>query len=79
MTIKKGSVIVDNLKTSISLEDEFWAGLKHLAYEQNVTMGRLVTEIAHVHPNDNLSSAVRLTLLNELIRRCRELGAWKGP
>jgi len=39
------SVIVGGHKTSISLEEEFWSGLKEIAQAQGATLAQTVTEI----------------------------------
>jgi predicted DNA-binding ribbon-helix-helix protein len=60
----KRSVIIDGHKTSISLEDEFWSGLKEIAQAQGATVAQTVTEIDKTRQRSNLSSAVRLFVLD---------------
>jgi len=57
--IKKHSIIINSHKTSISLEDQFWNGLKEIADAKRATLSDLVGTIATAHEG-NLSSAVRL-------------------
>jgi len=58
--IIKRSVVVDGHKTSISLEDEFWSGLKEIAQAQGASVAQTVTEIDTTRQQNNLSSAIRL-------------------
>jgi predicted DNA-binding ribbon-helix-helix protein len=60
----KRSVIIGGHKTSISLEDEFWSGLKEIAQAQGATVAQTVTEIDKTRQRSNLSSAVRLFVLD---------------
>ena len=60
----KRSVVIDGHKTSISLEDAFWSSLKAIAQAQGVTVGQTVATIAETRKQTNLSSAVRLFVLD---------------
>jgi predicted DNA-binding ribbon-helix-helix protein len=51
-------------KASVSLEDKFWRGLKDIAKELNVTMTYLVSTIDAERKHANLSSAIRLYVLD---------------
>jgi predicted DNA-binding ribbon-helix-helix protein len=51
-------------KTSVSLEDAFWTGLKDIAIGRNKTLSDLVAEIDTGRPHGNLSSALRLFVLD---------------
>jgi predicted DNA-binding ribbon-helix-helix protein len=61
--IRKHSVIIHGHKTSVSLEEPFWAELKSIAAKKNVTLQHLLTEIDGSRQHDNLSSALRLFVL----------------
>ena len=50
-------------KTSVSLEDAFWNALRDIAAARNVTLSRLVTLIDSTRCQGNLSSALRLFVL----------------
>ena len=50
--------------TSISLEDEFYQELLNIAKEKNISRNRLITQIDRERNNKNLSSAIRLYVLN---------------
>jgi predicted DNA-binding ribbon-helix-helix protein len=62
-TIVKRSIIIDGHKTSVSLEDAFWSSLKEIAHTKNVTVSKMVTEIDRTRRHVNLSSALRLFVL----------------
>jgi predicted DNA-binding ribbon-helix-helix protein len=58
-TVIKRSVVVAGRKTSISLEQEFWQGLKDIARADRTTVPTLLVAIRNWH-RGNLSSAVRV-------------------
>jgi predicted DNA-binding ribbon-helix-helix protein len=64
VTLKR-SVIIDGHKTSVSLEDAFWIGLKDIGRRYNRTLSDLVRDIAGRRLEGNLSSAIRLFVLEE--------------
>lgn len=68
--IVKRSVVVAGHKTSVSLEDAFWHALKDIARERTVSLRSLVAEIDSERRGGNLSSAVRLYVLDHYRRRC---------
>jgi predicted DNA-binding ribbon-helix-helix protein len=53
------SIILDGHKTSISLEADFFDGLKEIAGIQNKRLAKLVTELDKERQIESLSSAVR--------------------
>jgi predicted DNA-binding ribbon-helix-helix protein len=61
-TVLKRSIVVGRRKTSISLEDQFWAGLKEIAAARQQTISGLVDKIG-AENDGNLSSAVRQYVL----------------
>jgi len=61
--VVKRSIVIGEHKTSISLEDAFWSALKEIATNQKVTLSVLVTRIKHERKHPNLSSAIRLFVL----------------
>jgi predicted DNA-binding ribbon-helix-helix protein len=63
-TVVKRSIILAGHKTSVSLEDAFWRGLKDIATNRRMTMSDLVSSIDLDRQQGNLSSALRLFLLN---------------
>lgn len=64
--IVKRSIVVGGHKTSVSLEDAFWSGLKEIAHRQRVTLSDMVAEIDRSRQQSNLSSAIRLFVLDRL-------------
>ncbi|MGA9514279.1 MAG: ribbon-helix-helix domain-containing protein [Pseudolabrys sp.] len=62
----KRSVVLNGHKTSICLEDAFWSTLKEIAQAQGATVSQTVTEIDKSRRGANLSSAVRLFVLDRV-------------
>jgi predicted DNA-binding ribbon-helix-helix protein len=60
----KRSIVIANHKTSVSLEDAFWVSLKDIANERGVTLSELVSSIDTKRQHGNLSSAIRLFVLD---------------
>ena len=60
----KRSIVIDGHKTSVSLEDAFWKGLKEIALSRGVTLSDLVAAIDSERQLGNLSSAIRLFVLD---------------
>lgn len=72
--IVKRSVVVAGHKTSVSLEDAFWHALKDIARERSISLRGLVAEIDANRRGGNLSSAVRLHVLDHYRRRAGAIG-----
>jgi predicted DNA-binding ribbon-helix-helix protein len=64
--IVKRSIVLGGHKTSVSLEDAFWRGLKDIALSQRVTLSNMVGDIDRSRQQSNLSSAIRLFVLDRL-------------
>src|ERR1051325_704238 len=62
--VVKRSIAVDGHKTSVTLEEAFWNGLKEIASDRNLSMSELVSVIDSGRLNANLSSAIRLFVLD---------------
>jgi predicted DNA-binding ribbon-helix-helix protein len=60
----KRSIVLAGHKTSVSLEDAFWDELKEIAGGQNITRTDLVAAIDSERRQGNLSSAIRLFVLD---------------
>jgi len=60
----KRSIVIAGHKTSVSLEDAFWKGLKEIAVSRDKTLSGLVAEIDTGRAHGNLSSAIRLFVLD---------------
>jgi predicted DNA-binding ribbon-helix-helix protein len=63
--VVKRSIILRGHKTSISVEEPFWKTLKDIAASRRVTRSQLITDIDAQRKAGNLSSAVRLFVLNQ--------------
>jgi len=62
--VVKRSIVIAGHKTSVSLEDAFWKSLKDIAGERQVTLSDLVASIDADRRHGNLSSAIRLFVLD---------------
>jgi len=62
-SVVKRSIVLEGHKTSVSLEDAFWTELKEIAHVQRVTLSKLVGAIDATRQQNNLSSAIRLFVL----------------
>ncbi|MEX0841963.1 MAG: ribbon-helix-helix domain-containing protein [Xanthobacteraceae bacterium] len=62
--VVKRSIVVAGHKTSVSLEDAFWNGLKDIARGRSVTLSELVATIDTERRHGNLSSGIRLFVLD---------------
>lgn len=72
--MKKRSVIIAGRhNTSISLEDEFLQELENIAKQQHKTINQLITEIDSERDLSNLSSAIRIYILNYIKNKCPKI------
>lgn len=62
--VVKRSIVIAGHKTSVSLEDAFWSCLKDIAVSRNLTLSELVASIDGDRRQGNLSSAIRLFVLD---------------
>ena len=62
--VVKRSIVIAGHKTSVSLEDAFWKGLKEIASRRDATLSELVASIDADRRHGNLSSALRLFVLD---------------
>jgi predicted DNA-binding ribbon-helix-helix protein len=63
-SIVKRSIVIDGHKTSVSLEDAFWTVLKDIAHAECATVSKIVADIDKKRKLGNLSSALRLFVLD---------------
>ena len=70
--VVKRSIVIAGDKTSFSLEDAFWSGLKEIAHAQRITLSNIVAEIDTQRRRSNLSSAIRLFVLDRVRSRAPE-------
>ena len=64
--IVKHTIVINGHKTSVTLEDAFWSGLKEIAHAQEATLSELVAKIDQTRQQGNLSSAIRLFVLEHV-------------
>ncbi|HVT55291.1 MAG TPA: ribbon-helix-helix domain-containing protein [Xanthobacteraceae bacterium] len=62
--VVKRSIVIAGHKTSVSLEDAFWDALKEIASTRDVTLSEVVANIDALRNQGNLSSAIRLYVLD---------------
>jgi len=70
--MKKRSVLIAGHPTSVSLEAEFWEALKGVAQSRGLSINALIEEIDRTRTG-NLSSAIRVHILNALLARADAL------
>jgi predicted DNA-binding ribbon-helix-helix protein len=63
-SVIKRSVVIASHKTSVSLGNEFWQALKEVTRARGITLSELVTSIDVDHPQGDLSSGLRLFVLD---------------
>lgn len=68
-TIAKRSVVIDGHKTSISLEEPFWQAVRDIADQRQITVSELLRQIDQSRANANLSSAVRIFVVDQFRRQ----------
>jgi predicted DNA-binding ribbon-helix-helix protein len=61
--VVKRSIVLAGHKTSVSLEDAFWKGFKEIAARRLMTLSELIGTIDSQRQHGNLSSALRLFVL----------------
>jgi predicted DNA-binding ribbon-helix-helix protein len=69
--VTKRSIIVGGHKTSISLEDEFWKAVKEIAAAAGESVSDLVSRIDRGREHANLSSRLRLFVLEHYRKAAR--------
>ena len=69
----KRSIVIAGHKTSVSLEDAFWQELKRIAGIQRTTLSSVVSGIDTQRQQGNLSSAIRLFVLEQARSRAVDI------
>jgi predicted DNA-binding ribbon-helix-helix protein len=69
----KRSIVIAGHKTSVSLEDAFWQGLKDIAAARDMTLSELVASIDTDRRHGNLSSGIRLFVLDHYRSRAEDV------
>ena len=65
--VTKRTIEIGGRETSVSLEDPFWDALKVIAHRQGKPLNALVTEIDKTRDRKNLSSKLRMFVLEEAL------------
>lgn len=77
--VVKRSVVIGGHKTSVSLEDAFWTGLKQIASSRKLGLSEMVAMIDAERSCGNLSSAIRLFVLEQFCRMIEVRGRGSQP
>lgn len=64
--LKKSVIIAKRHYTSISIEPEFWEEFERIANKESVSTNELITKIDAQRGENNLSSAIRVFVLQSL-------------
>jgi predicted DNA-binding ribbon-helix-helix protein len=62
--VMRRSILLGGRKTSVSLEWAFWSGMKEISEERGKALYELIGEIDRKRQNSNLSSAIRVFVLD---------------
>lgn len=65
--IKKRSLVIAGHRTSVSVEEPFWQALQGIAARENISVAALVARIDDARRHTNLSSAIRLHVLDDVM------------
>jgi len=72
--VEKRSVVIAGHRTSVCLEDPFWMAVKEIAAGREMTVSDLVAVIDSQRHHGNLSSAIRLFVLDFYRNQCSKPG-----
>jgi predicted DNA-binding ribbon-helix-helix protein len=75
----KRSIVFAGHKTSVSLEDQFWGALREIATARGTPIGTLVSSIDADRKHGNLSSAIRLFVLDHYRAQSDARRSAEGP
>ena len=64
--VTKRSVVIGGHKTSVSLEEPFWSEVRAIAEADQITVSNLLRRIDRERTNANLSSAIRVYVLEHV-------------
>jgi predicted DNA-binding ribbon-helix-helix protein len=63
LAVLKRSVLIAGHRTSVSIEEPFWSGLREIARRRGLSLNALVAAIDAERRGQNLSSAIRVAVL----------------
>ena len=75
----KRSLVIAGHRTSVSLEDAFWRRLRAIAAERELSLNRLAAMIDVSRGGANLSSAIRVFVLEAEGAKRSDLAGDSGP
>ena len=78
-SVAKRSIVLQGHKTSVSLESQFWDGLREIAARKKMPMPALLMEIDAGRQNANLSSAIRIFVFEYFRNRGHAAKPQAGP
>jgi len=61
--VVKRSIVIDGHKKSVTVEEAFWKALHEIAHERDMGLNRLIASIDRNRQFANLSSTIRLFVL----------------
>ena len=67
--MQKRSLTIAGHRTSIALEPEFWAAMEAIADRRGLRLTALIEDIDRTRQGPNLSSALRVAVLQEMLAR----------
>lgn len=67
--IKRRTLTINGVRTSVSLEEPFWLRLNEIARDRGLSVGQLVQDIDLRRRHTNLSAAIRQLVAEECHRR----------
>jgi predicted DNA-binding ribbon-helix-helix protein len=71
--VTKRSVVIGGHKTSVSLEEPFWSEVRAIAESEQITVSNLLRRIDRERSNANLSSAIRVYVLEHVREKVRDM------
>ena len=71
--VTKRSVVIGGHKTSVSLEEPFWSEVRAIAEAEQITVSNLLRRIDRERSNANLSSAIRVYVLENVREKARRM------
>ena len=63
-SVLRRTIMIGGHRTSVSVEDAFWNSMKEISGQRDMTLSELVGEIDSNRQQGNLSSAIRLFVLD---------------
>ena len=71
--VTKRSVVIGGHKSSVSLEEPFWSEVRAIAEGEQITVSNLLRRIDRERSNANLSSAIRVYVLEHVREKVRRM------